>query len=123
MVKSKKMLIVIMVVVILMMVGNRVMAANALNLQITSPNSTTNAPSTNATDTNSTSTNSTNTAGNISAPVTNQQQSTNTQGSVYKNDNLPQTGITEDYTMIILVIICIVSAVYAFKKIREYKVK
>lgn len=120
MVKSKKILILIMMVIILMGLSYNVMAANSLNLQITSPNSTTNT-TTNAT-TNTTTNSTTNTTSNISAPITNTQQ-TNTEGSVYKNNNLPQTGITEDYSMIALIIVCVISAIYAFKKIREYNEK
>lgn len=37
------------------------------------------------------------------------------------NGTLPQTGVTEDATIIFFIAICIISAIYAYKKIRDYK--
>ena len=36
-------------------------------------------------------------------------------------NTLPQTGVTEDITVMFFIIVCVISAVYAYKKIRDYK--
>lgn len=43
-----------------------------------------------------------------------------TANSTYQNTSLPNTG-SSDYTILILVAVCVVSAIYAYKKIRDYK--
>lgn len=65
--------------------------------------------------------------------VTNDQQSnqlnitgqnntvTNNQVNNSTNNTLPQTGVVEDTTLFVFIAICVVSAVYAFIKIRNYK--
>lgn len=40
-----------------------------------------------------------------------------------QNDTLPKTGVTDVYTVAILVIVCAISAIYAYKKIRDYNIK
>lgn len=60
------------------------------------------------------------------APTTTQVNTTNT--SVYNNttndatNTLPQTGIGDNTGMIIIVGICVISAIYAYKKIRDYNI-
>ena len=36
-------------------------------------------------------------------------------------DKLPQTGVTEDITVMFFIIVCVISSIYAYKKIRDYK--
>ena len=36
------------------------------------------------------------------------------------NTTLPQTGVTDGYVVAILVTVCAISAIYAYKKIRDY---
>ncbi len=38
------------------------------------------------------------------------------------SDSLPQTGVTEDITVMFFIIVCSISAIYAYKKIKEYNV-
>lgn len=38
------------------------------------------------------------------------------------NNDLPQTGVTEDITVMFFIIVCVVSALYAYSKIRKYNV-
>lgn len=64
-------------------------------------------------NTNSNNTNSNNTSGNNKNTV--QKYNTNN-----KNTNLPQTGI-EDYNVGILLVISIASAIFAYKKIIDYR--
>ena len=60
-------------------------------------------------------TNTTNTTNNL----TSIPNATNTGNNVYNNDKLPQTG-SEDYIILFFVAFAI-SAIYAYKKIRDYK--
>lgn len=48
------------------------------------------------------------------------QPTTNTE--TLNDDTLPQTGVTEDITVMFFVIVCTISAIYAYKKIKEYSV-
>lgn len=43
-----------------------------------------------------------------------------TEGS--SENDLPQTGVTEDITVMFFIVVCGISAVYAYKKIRDYNV-
>ena len=66
--------------------------------------------------TNSTNTVSTNdTTGSVVQPQTN--RTTNTASG----NNLPQTGVTEDITVMFFIVVCVILAIYAYKKIRDYK--
>lgn len=70
-----------------------------------------------------TDTNTVNTANNINTVNTvNRINTINTAGNTsnYTNTNLPQTG-ANDYAMVLIIGIFAVSAVYAYKKINEYK--
>lgn len=46
------------------------------------------------------------------------QPDTSTENST---DTLPKTGVTEDITLMFFIIVCAVSSIYAYKKIRDYK--
>lgn len=46
--------------------------------------------------------------------------SENTDNNTVKNDTLPQTGVQEDTTLFIFIGICIISAIYAYFKIKKY---
>ncbi len=39
------------------------------------------------------------------------------------NETLPKTGITEDYAIIAFAVICGVSAIYAYRKVKNYNIK
>lgn len=82
------------------------------NLDITTGNTDT---STNTTQ-NEDITPSINTTSNseVIQPVTNTTENT--------TERLPQTGVTEDITVMFFIVVCAVSAVYAYKKIRDYNV-
>lgn len=53
-------------------------------------------------------------------PIENTNTNTNTNTSTYTNTNLPQTG-ENDLVMVFAIAVFGVSAVYAYKKIRDYK--
>ena len=79
-------------------------------------------PTDNNTVTNNTTNNTTNTTNNSVNNSTNNKtnNTTKTYNTNNSNTNLPQTGI-EDYNVGILLVICIASAIYAYKKITDYK--
>ena len=52
------------------------------------------------------------TGGAVVQPQTNSSESEN---------SLPQTGVTEDITVMFFIVVCVVSAIYAYKKIRDYR--
>lgn len=59
--------------------------------------------------------------GNLTSPTnTNTSNSTNTNKntSVYNNSNLPKTGV--DYSILLIIVACVVFAIFAYKKIQEY---
>ena len=49
------------------------------------------------------------------------QPETNTVANNVGN-TLPQTGVTEDITVMFFIIVCVVSAIYAYRKIKNYNV-
>ena len=57
-----------------------------------------------------------NEAGSVIQPNTNRTTNSSTSGN-----NLPQTGVTEDITVMFFIIVCVILAIYAYKKIRDYK--
>jgi len=66
------------------------------------------------------SSNNTNVANNASNNTANNTNKTNN-SSIYNNTNLPKTGIGDSIPVAMLVVIFGISAVYAYKKIKEYK--
>ena len=79
---------------------------NASNTSNTNSNSSNNTSNTN-------SSNNTNNSLNMSNNTSN--------SSVYNNTNLPKTGATDSIPVAMLVVVFGISAVYAFKKDRDYK--
>ena len=66
--------------------------------------------------------NTTNTAtNNFTAPVVSNNTINNTKNNIstYTNTDLPKTGV-EDYPIIILMAVCVIAAIYAHFKIRNY---
>lgn len=49
------------------------------------------------------------------------QPNTNQTVTNSNGNTLPQTGITEDITVMFFIVVCVVSAIYAYKKIRDYR--
>lgn len=118
--KMKKVIMVAMIVLIscaLVVMSTTVKATDSAldisgDLNISTGNETT------ANTTNGNITPSMNTTGNsdVIQPVT----SNTTEGNS-TTDTLPQTGVTEDITVMFFIVVCTVSAIYAYKKIRDYK--
>ncbi len=111
----KKVLVTIMVLVALFMVSSKVLATGTsdgpigINIQAN--------PTTTNTETNTT-------TNEVTQPTINTAATpTNTQGSTYQNTALPQTGDASDYAIFMLIVVAIVVAIYAYKKVREYNIK
>ena len=83
----------------------------------------TNTGNTNTGNTNIGNLNSGNTnTGNTNVRLNTNNTNTNTNNSsIYNNTNLPQTGIEDSIPVALLVVVFGISAVYAFKKIKEYR--
>ena len=116
MLKMKNVVIIFIALLLILSIGTQVQATN-LTLDLSSSGTTddNNDDEANAT-TNETVLNvQTNEETQVVQPNTN----TNRTGST--DNDLPQTGVTEDITVMFFIIVCAISAVYAYKKIRDYK--
>lgn len=88
-----------------------VFADNTLNTSNTSNTSNTNSNTTNKnTNTNSNSSN-----------VQNLNALKNTSNTVNTSNSLPKTGIQDSLPMMLLVVVFAISAIYAYKKIKDYR--
>lgn len=131
-----KLFSILLISVLVMMFSTNVLAADESNggfNQLTlNSGSNTNNTNTNATgNTNATNnTNSTNNTNNASSNTnnsnTNKSNTNNTanntnNSSVYNNTNLPKTGIEDSIPVAMLVVVFGISAIYAYKKIRDYR--
>lgn len=99
-------ILLVTIVAILMLVTNSVYAADAIVLSPTDNNAATN---NSAVDNNSALT-------STLTPTTPVNNSAST-----LNSNLPKTGIADNTVVFIVVGVCAVAAVYAYKKVRDYK--
>lgn len=109
---KKEILIIMMIIVAILTISSKVFATgtssdNPVQIPIIDTNTTqdTNpAPNTNQTT-------------NAVAPTT------NTTGSTYQNtESLPQTGDASDYAIFLLIVVAIVVAIYAYRKVKEYNI-
>lgn len=117
MLKFKKIVVLLVILLLLVGIAVQVQASNTLNLDDLLNSNTTSNTTTNTTantTTNTTRTNTLNVTGNSIV-----QPNTNRAGS--SGNSLPQTGVTEDITVMFFIVVCIIAAIYAYKKIRDYK--
>lgn len=112
--------VVVLLVVLFLIVGIT-LQVNATDSTISLDNLLTTSNTTNTADTNTTADddNTVNTVNTVSGGSIIQPEDNDTKGSA-END-LPQTGVTEDITVMFFIVVCGVSAIYAYKKIRDYK--
>lgn len=118
-----KIFLVILVSVMLIICNGYVQAVDNTtgyqDLTQATKNNTSNSTNTNATNTTNT-TNTNNTAKNNSlntGAVTGNKNNTST----YNNSSLPKTGVEDSIPTMLLLVVFGISAVYAYKKIRDYK--
>lgn len=116
MLKLKRIIVLLVIVLLVWGYSIQVNASNpTLDLgNMLNSNTTTN-EATNETTTNETTTNETTNEDNsgIVQPDTNKESEA--------DKDLPQTGVTEDITVMFFIIVCAIVAIYAYKKIRDYK--
>lgn len=99
---------------------------NLSNLLTSSNTTSTNTTSINTVGTSNTistldSSNTVNTANTVGGSSIIQPEEENDTEDSSEND-LPQTGVTEDITVMFFIVVCGISAIYAYKKIRDYNV-
>ena len=119
MLKMKNVVIIFIALLLILSIGTQVQATNlTLDLSNLSSSGTTDD---NNDDEANTTTNETvlNVQTNEESQVVQPNTNTNRTGST--DNDLPQTGVTEDITVMFFIIVCAISAVYAYKKIRDYK--
>lgn len=102
-----KLFSILVISVMVMMFSTKVLAADDFT-QLTLNNTNSNSANTNNTNTNTNKTNNTNT-----------NKTNNT--SIYNNTNLPKTGVASSLPVAMLVVVFGISAVYAYKKIKDYR--
>lgn len=117
MLKLKNVVAMLVILLLLLGIGVQVMAADTTipleNLIQTTNTATTNTGTTNTAVTNTATTNRV-TGNSIVQPNTDDDDNS-------AENDLPQTGVTEDITVMFFIVVCAISAVYAYKKIRDYK--
>lgn len=100
-------ILLVTIVAILMLVTNSVYAADAIVLS----------PDNSATGNSATN----NSATNNSALTSTLTPTTPVNNTSTLNSNLPKTGIADNTVVFIVVGVCAVAAIYAYKKVRDYK--
>lgn len=115
--KTKELIICLISVAILILAVTTNVFASDLNELLGDANSTSNNYSqisevSNNSNTNSTSINNITNTNNTTKATTNNSNSTNT--------TIPYTGV--DYSVVLIIAICGISAIYAYKKIRDYNI-
>ena len=90
--------------------------------QLTLNNSSSNNSNSNSNASNSNTNNANTNTKNSNANTNNSNKSNNTNNSsIYNNTNLPKTGIEDSIPVAMLVVVFGISAVYAYKKIKDYR--
>lgn len=127
--KEKKIFLVALAVIMLVILGANTVFATGTQQIVINPTSTNNNVADNNTvntavnnTTNTTNTATNNTVNLVSVPSTTNTSKNNT--SVYNNTNttnLPKTG-ANDYIIVAVIAVLGVSAIFAYKKVREYNV-
>ena len=126
--KNSKLVKVVMGAIISLIVvamANQVFADNVTDLTnaLGNSSSSSNSSSTNNSTNNTTSNTALNntTRNNTVNNTTNNAVLTTNNTSSYNNTSLPKTGVEDSMPAVILVVVLGISAVYAYKKIQEYK--
>lgn len=106
---KKEILVIVMIVVSILTISTKVLATSDNPVQVQIP----------TIDTNTEDTNTTNVVDPIANVVT---PTTNTTTSTYQNTTLPQTGDASDYAIFMLIVVAIIVAIYAYRKVRNYNI-
>lgn len=108
-------ILLVTVMAILMMVSNNVFATSS-PITLNPTNDASNGAATNNSATNNSATNNSALSSTLTPTTNNANKNTNT-----LNQNLPKTGIADNTVVFIAIGACIFAAVYAYKKVRDYK--
>ncbi len=120
--KLVKVVIGAIVSLIVVVMANQVFADDVTDLTNLLGNSSSTNNSVNNTTNNKTNSTSNNTLTNNSLnSLTNNSVLTTNNASVYNNSSLPKTGIEDHIPATILLVVFAVSAIYAYKKIQDYR--
>ena len=111
-----KLFLVLLISVIVMTFNTMVMAADEIDLTTTLKSNNTTSNNTSNNNTNNTNTNNTNTNNTNTNNTSNVNSS-----SIYNNTNLPHTGIEDSVPAVALIVVFGISAIYAYKKIKDYR--
>lgn len=103
-------ILLVTIIAVLMLVTNSVYAADAIVLSPTDNNAATN---------NSAVDNNANTNSALTSTLTPTTPVNNSASTL--SSNLPKTGIADNTVVFIVVVVCAVAAIYAYKKVRDYK--
>lgn len=114
--KNKKIMIVLILMITVLVAMMPLVKATNGNLIIIDEENTQNNTNTNNTNTDNTNTNTT----NRNNEVVNENTTSNNVENQAEN-KLPQTGVAEDTTLFLFIAVCVVSAIYAYIKIRNYR--
>lgn len=117
----KKIILIMALVIIAVLLVSKVYATGTVvnPVQVPISTNTTNTPSA---DTNTNTANTTNTNTNTNTTTIAPTTPTNTTSSTYTNTNLPQTGDASDYAIFLLIVVSVVVAIFAYKKVRDYNI-
>ncbi len=135
MMNKKVVLIFIALAIFLLMIISSVKAADNNPLEVIDPNgnvqknnTVTNGETNNIISNNETTYNNITANNETNTNITNNTVNNTTNNNIVNNNvgntaenKLPQTGVAEDTTLFIFIGICLVSAVYAYMKIRRYR--
>lgn len=122
----KTIFILMLALVCIVFTCNYTLAAEEDDFQdLLNPNSNTGTNNTNTTNTNTNTnknnTNTNNSNSNTNAPTLNTNPITNTNNVNNSVNNLPKTGLSDAMPTMLLLVVFGVSAVYAYKKVKEYQ--
>lgn len=119
--KNKKITLAFVAMIILVMaIAPIVKASDSNPLNIINEEGTNNTATNNEELNTNTSNEATNNTNNTNGTLTVDNEN-NIENTNVPENKLPQTGVAEDTTLFIFIAICLVSAIYAYTKIRNYK--
>lgn len=119
-----KSLLVILVSIVVAFSAGSVYAAEGYNnsdLLSSNSGSTSGNSNSNSNNSNSNSNNSNSNSNRNNANTNNSNALRTNNTNTYNNTNLPKTGIQDSLPMVLLVVVFGISAVYAYKKIKDYR--
>lgn len=114
--KMKKVMLIMVIMVLALFVLQSMVSAAPINITDALNNTTGGNTSNGTTDLPILTTN--NEVNNTS--TNNTTRNTTTNNVINNTEKLPQTGLTEDITIMFFIILCVASAVFAYVKIRKY---